>query len=208
MAHPEQMFFLKTVRDFLVSYFNSKSVLEIGSLDINGSVRDFFSNCDYVGLDVGAGKHVDIVCPGEDYGAVSSAFDVVVSCEAMEHNKEWRKTWLNMLRMVKSDGLVVMTCATLGRPQHGTPEFHPSNSPLTISTGRSFYRNLHVGDFEKLTNLDEWFSSWSFEVDHMSHDLNFFGVATQAPDFLQHAANSLKSTLSQHYNNKNMYGIR
>src|SRR4051812_1784880 len=108
MAHPQQQFFVGGVKQFLPEFFTDQRVLEIGSLNLNGSVREFFTNCAYVGLDIGEGRDVDVVCPGEDYGERADSFDVVISCEAMEHNAQWRKTWLNTLRLVKPTGLVIM----------------------------------------------------------------------------------------------------
>ena len=39
--------------------FKNKKVLDIGSLDINGSNRFLFEDCNYLGIDVGEGKNVD-----------------------------------------------------------------------------------------------------------------------------------------------------
>jgi len=50
-----------------------------------------FSDCDYIGLDVAPGNGVDIVCEGQNYDAPDESFDVVISCEVMEHNPFWRK---------------------------------------------------------------------------------------------------------------------
>ena len=61
MAHPQQMFFIGNVARHMVPYFSETKVLEVGSLNINGSVRQFFSNCDYVGLDISEGRDVDVV---------------------------------------------------------------------------------------------------------------------------------------------------
>lgn len=206
MAHPEQFFFIHNLKAQLGQYFVGTKVLEIGSLDINGSVRVFFENCDYTGIDVGDGKHVDVVCPGEDYGMPSSSFDVIISCEAMEHNFEWKKTWLNMLRMAKDDGLVIMTCAAPGRKQHGTEQFKPGDSPLTIEKGRNYYRNMVPQDFEGIVSLDEWFSLWSFQIDNVSHDLYFFGVCKGASEQARMHAASLKAGFTQYYHNKNVIG--
>lgn len=207
MSHPEQMFFVRNLQVHLGEYFSGKKVLEIGSLDINGTVRDFFTGCDYTGIDVGEGKHVDIVCPGEDYGQPAASFDVVISCEAMEHNFAWRRTWLNILRLVKDDGLVIMTCATIGRRQHGTSEFKPCDSPLTLASNRSYYRNLEAHDFQALMNLDEWFSVWSFHVDHTSYDLYFFGLGKNADQKTRDAAQGLRAAFEQYYFNKNVLGV-
>ena len=70
MAHREQRFFCEAVRNTFPQYFNGKKVLEVGSLDINGSIRDLFQNCEYTGIDLGEGKGVDVICPGHLYRKV------------------------------------------------------------------------------------------------------------------------------------------
>ena len=77
MAHPEQRDFILKVKEKYPEFFKGKKVLDIGSLDINGSARDFFEDCDYTGIDVGEGKGVDIVCPGEEWNAPDQTYDVV-----------------------------------------------------------------------------------------------------------------------------------
>lgn len=60
-------------------------MLEVGSMDINGTIREFFRD---TGLDVTPGPRVDVVCGGQEYAAPDRSFDVVLSCEAMEHNPD------------------------------------------------------------------------------------------------------------------------
>ncbi|MET3178811.1 UNVERIFIED_ORG: SAM-dependent methyltransferase [Variovorax guangxiensis] len=206
MSHPQQRFFVAGVKQFLPSYFSGRAVIEIGSLNLNGSVREFFQDCNYLGLDVGEGPDVDLVCHGENYGGAANGTDVVISCEAMEHNPQWKKTWLNMLRLVKEDGLVVMTCATPGRRQHGTVEFNPSDSPLTIDKSQNYYRNLAASDFTDLLQHDAWFSVWGFFEDRSSHDLYFFGVGKEAGEEIRAQALQLHAALKDHYHKVNVLG--
>ncbi len=77
-------------------YFYESKVLEVGSLDINGSIRQFFVGCDYVGVDLGEGRGVDVVARGEELDYPDDSFDVVASCECFEHNPEWVKTFNNI----------------------------------------------------------------------------------------------------------------
>ncbi|WP_157609601.1 class I SAM-dependent methyltransferase [Variovorax sp. Root473] len=207
MAHPQQSFFVNGVKQLLPAYFNQRSVLEIGSLNINGSVRETFTDCTYLGLDVGEGPGVDLVCHGENYGGEASSVDVVISCEAMEHNPQWPKTWLNMLRLVKTDGLLIMTCATEGRRQHGTTAFDPTASPLTTGQGQEHYQNLVAADFQALVNHDAWFSVWGFYQDFSSRDLYFFGVGKQASEEVQAQARHLASAFKDHYHRVNVLGL-
>ena len=58
MAHAAQFEFIESIREVFPAYFDGKRVLEIGSLDINGSVRQFFHGCDYTGIDVADRKSV------------------------------------------------------------------------------------------------------------------------------------------------------
>ena len=133
MAHQEQINFCKSVKEFMPDFFKGVSVLDIGSLDINGNNRYLFDNYDYTGIDIGEGKNVDIVCKGHEFKPNGGhQFDVVISTECFEHDKYWRETVRNVIdNLLKSGGLFIFTCATTGRPEHGTKRTSPSDSPFT-----------------------------------------------------------------------------
>ncbi len=65
MSHQAQLDFVAGLRHKFPEYFIRKSVLEIGSLNINGSIRPFFEQCTYVGVDLGEGADVDVVAAWE-----------------------------------------------------------------------------------------------------------------------------------------------
>lgn len=176
MAHVQQLNYIQSIKESYVSYFKNSQVLEIGSLDINGSVRDFFHNCNYIGIDVGPGKGVDIVCEGQDYNEDDNFFDTVISCECFEHNPYWFETFTNMYRMCKNNGLILFTCATTGRPEHGTSRTSPKKSPLTVAKGWDYYRNLTEIDFTEKFNFSKNFSAYEFSTNTESFDLYFYGI--------------------------------
>lgn len=155
--------------------FVRKIVLEIGSLDINGSVRSFFEQCNYTGLDIGPGPGVDVVCEGQKYDAPSASFDVVICCEVMEHNPFWADTLRNMMRLLKPGGFLVMSCATKGRLEHGTTRTDIGSSPHTVDQGWDYYRNLTAKDITKEVDLSE-LSSSGFATNLMNWDLYLLGV--------------------------------
>lgn len=179
MAHIQQKRFVQFFKGILPNFFRGKNVLEVGSLNINGTVRDYFDDCFHVGLDVGPGPGVDVVCFGENYGSEANFYDVVISCECMEHNPGYKKTWLNMLRVMKPNGLMIMTCATFGRKQHGTTKTSTVDSPLTVGLGQEYYKNLTKEDFD-FVRLDDFFSDFFFVTDFSCSDLYFIGLGGDA----------------------------
>ena len=198
MSHKSQRDYISLLATHLPNSFVGKKVLEVGSLNINGSVRGFFRDCDYIGLDVAEGKNVDVVCEGQKYDAPDDSFDVVISCEVMEHNPYWFETFQNMIRVCKPGGLVVMTCATIGRPEHGTTRTTPSDSPLTVSMGWDYYRNLARNDFEKEINLSNLFSTYHFQTNWGSFDLLFFGLKKGPADTAHVGIPSLIKDIDQY----------
>jgi SAM-dependent methyltransferase len=68
---------------------STRSVLEVGSLNVNGSARQFFAG-DYWGVDMRPGEGVDEVCNAHDLqdSEHSGPFEVIVCTEMLEHDDD------------------------------------------------------------------------------------------------------------------------
>ena len=175
MAHKAQKKYVQTVKALFPEFFDNKKVLEVGSLNINGTLRNEFKDCDYTGIDLGEGRDVDVVCGGQEYDAPDNFFDSCISAECFEHNPYWKETFLNMVRMCKPGGLVLFTCATEGRAEHGTSRSKPGNSPFTIKEC-DYYKNLTEKDFTDVIDIDALFDRYEFSVNNECFDLYFWGI--------------------------------
>lgn len=175
MAHREQGNYIAKIKSMFPSFFNGGRVLEVGSLNINGTVRDQFVAGEYIGVDVGEGRGVDVVISGHEYYS-EDPFDCCISCECFEHNPHWKETFLNMVRLCRSGGLIVFTCATIGRPEHGTERTTPQDSPLTIAKGWHYYKNLTAEDFTSKIDFSKLFTEWVFDDNKQACDLYFYGI--------------------------------
>ena len=166
----------------LATFFEYRRVVEFGSLDINGSVRKFFRDCDYTGIDLAPGPGVDVVSAAKDWSPEpgSRPVDVVVSTEMLEHDCEWRESLANMARVLRPAGLKILTCAKTGREAHGTITAHSACSPLTVAMGgerAEYYRNLTQADIESA--IDRVFEWHAFDVNGC--DLRFCGITSPLP---------------------------
>ena len=82
MSHFQQQKFLYlAVGYFGLGVQKNLAVLEIGSYDVNGSIRSLFDTEHYVGVDLVAGPGVDVVADGQSVDYPDATFDVVLSCE-------------------------------------------------------------------------------------------------------------------------------
>jgi len=169
MAHVEQMTYIGNLKGKYPMYFKNKTVLEVGSLNVNGTQRVFFEDCDYIGIDVVDGRDVDIVVNGADYKYGERAvYDVVHSCEMLEHDDRRRETFRNMIRLLKPEGLLFMTCASTGRIPH-------SIMGVNNAEGDE-YMNLTEEDICEYADLDKIFSEYEFEYNAANKDLYFYGI--------------------------------
>lgn len=104
-----------------------KSVLEVGSYDVNGSPRSvlihYFAKS-YLGVDIQMGKGVDEICDGAEvhrkYGECS--FDVVICCEMLEHVKDWKAVVSSLKHVTREGGILIVTTRSLGFAYHPWPE--------------------------------------------------------------------------------------
>lgn len=94
------------------------SVLEVGSYDVNGSVRSLFGG-PYLGVDFRDGPGVDRVVEPGVLPFVDASFAVVVSTEALEHDPRPWRTVAEMARVCR--GHLLLTTRGFGFAQHDFP---------------------------------------------------------------------------------------
>jgi len=78
------------------------TILDIGSYDINGTLKPIFADYHYVGCDLEPGPNVDVVLD-DPYVLpfVDNSFDVLVSSSCFEHCKFFWVTFEEMVRVTK-----------------------------------------------------------------------------------------------------------
>jgi len=176
MSHPEQLGFFASVADANRDVIAGSRLIEIGAYAVNGTMRSYFSaSADYVGVDLVSGPGVDIVTFGHEVDHETGSYDVATSGECFEHDPHWRETFANMVRLTRPGGLVAFTCASAGRPEHGTRRTLVDDSPGTQFEGLDYYRNLTEDDFAELEVARD-FSTFKFWRNPTSFDLYFAGV--------------------------------
>ena len=118
---------LETVKNALApADVRGKRVLEVGSLDVNGSVRGdvvALGPAEYVGIDIRPGPGVDVVCDAGDLVARfgDNAFDVVISTELLEHARDWRRIISNIKRVTRAHGVMIVSTRSYGVDFHRQP---------------------------------------------------------------------------------------
>jgi SAM-dependent methyltransferase len=115
-------------------------VLEIGSRDLNGSIRPWLATAaSYTGIDRQAGQGVDVVADGATYVPVEAP-DLVVCMETLEHAEQADAIVRNAAAILrKPGGRVLITCATEPRAPHSAIDGGP------LRTGE-FYRNVSLAE--------------------------------------------------------------
>jgi SAM-dependent methyltransferase len=169
-VHNQVRKFIKEVRAEQPHKFRFRTVLEVGSHNINGSPRKYFWFCNYTGVDISRGKGVDIV------GKFSSIefdrkFQVVVSTGTLEHDNEWDITLKKMFELLEPGGLMIVTCAAPDHDEHGTCRTQTWHSPDTTD----YYRNISTDDFKSVLPR-ELFANYVLMYARGMNDLQFYGI--------------------------------
>jgi hypothetical protein len=114
---------MRAFRDMYLSD-GHRTVLDVGSLDVNGSYRDLFPApaWEYVGIDIKAGRNVDHVVQPYDWSAAVSPgeFDVVISGQCAEHVPDIY-AWARQVGLAVRAGGMVCVIAPWKWKQHRYP---------------------------------------------------------------------------------------
>jgi len=109
------------VYNFVKKHSQQGRVLDIGSLDVNGSVRDLFPLADYIGLDMRPGDNVDVVGNSHDIPFDDDHFDMVLCLEMLEHDDNPFRTAREIKRVAKDNGTIIVCASGIGMHKHDNP---------------------------------------------------------------------------------------
>jgi hypothetical protein len=137
----------KRIRDFIHTIkithpelFKSGKVIEFGSRNINGSVREFFATENYTGVDAVPGEGVDKLSLCHEFKGKDNSYDVVISTEMLEHDPYWDLSIERMTRLIKVGGNLIISTAGRHRHPHGQSSYTPLDK---------YYRNLTATNLAK-----------------------------------------------------------
>ena len=121
----------------------SGAVVEFGSRDVNGSIRDLLPTAkSYVGIDIAPGAGVDIVCDAADWQP-GRAYAVVITTETFEHTRRWREIIRVAAKSLAPDGILLITCASLNRRPHSATRANQ------LPAEGEYYANVQPAEFQE-----------------------------------------------------------
>lgn len=112
-------------------------MLELGSRNVNGSVRPLFAGAEYVGIDWTGGDGVDVVADAGAWRPEVANFDCVVSTECLEHAPDGAAICRTAFESLVAGGIFILTAAGPNREPHGV-----NGTPV----GGEFYANVYPED--------------------------------------------------------------
>jgi SAM-dependent methyltransferase len=98
----------------------TKKILDVGSYDVNGTMKPIFSKGKYVGMDMEQGPNVDIVGVSHEIPFKDNEFDIVISSSCFEHDDMFWISFQEMCRVLKDGGYMYIQAPSNG-PYHGWP---------------------------------------------------------------------------------------
>jgi SAM-dependent methyltransferase len=92
---------------------DGKTIVDIGSLNINGSYRDLFSTSKYIGVDLIHGNNVDIIIDSDEWHGLKDV-DAVISGQTFEHVADIPKLLSQIKEILKPGGLLCVIAPSEG----------------------------------------------------------------------------------------------
>ena len=172
---------LNSFLDFKKIYLDKISspeikVIEIGSQAINSTIKSSLDDkIKYIGVDICKGENVDVVLT-DPYKLPfdSNSMDVVISISAFEHTEFFWLTYLEILRVLKKDGLFFLNAPSNSRYHRYVTDnwrFYPDSSLALEKWGKKNNYNPKV--LEHYTNFEKGRDIWNDYVSITIKDKNY-----------------------------------
>lgn len=190
--------FKDTYHDRLIEINDEYKIIEIGSQDVNGSLKPIFPpGLEYVGVDFVPGKGVDVilgdpyVLPFED-----SSTDLVLCSSVFEHSELFWVLYLEIMRILKPHGLFYLNVPSNG-DVHRWPvdcwRFYPDSGDALVTWGnRNGLSSALLESYTSAQNKGIW--------------NDFVGVFLKDKAYIQEFPNRILDTKTDFWNGKK-YGV-
>ena len=175
MSHKIQQKWCKGLKIAFPKFFKGQAVIEVGSLNVNGSIRPLFEDCRYVGVDVVKGSEVDLIMPAHELPADHTGrYGVVCSVNTLEHDMHFDKTLPRMYELLAPGGLMFIS-ASWKFPEHGTAKRTPWASGTAQLKGEwaNYYKNISPEDV--MRHFKYGMFQW-YMVGVCHQDVQFVGI--------------------------------
>ncbi len=150
----------KAFFDSYASYFGGQKakIVEIGSQDINGSLRSIAPpQFEYIGVDFAAGKGVDVILDDPYTLPFGDNFaDIVLCSSCFEHSEMFWLVFLEIMRILKPHGLFYLNVPSNGH-FHRYPvdcwRFYPDSGRALVTWAKR--NGINATMLESYTSMQE-----------------------------------------------------
>lgn len=154
-------------RDFIKKFQETHTigkVLDVGSLDVSGHVRDLFAEGSYTGTDMRPGGNVDVVVNGHELleKFKEAEFDTVVSFDTFEHDDKFWLTLEQMKKVLKPGGWILLGFPSRRCPEHDHPHDYWRFMPQSMDTMLEGYEEVYteVQKEEATPDIEDEICGW------------------------------------------------
>ena len=168
--YPQGEEFIEYVKVCFTDYFYNKSILDVSTL-LNQNQK-YFIECDYYITDVTNDENeyniTDLknmkttrdLLSAKELEFDNEYFDFIISTECLEYDPTWEKAAINIVRMLKQDGLFLLIFEYINN----------NNNPI----------NIHK--LNNILNLNETFKYWDCYLDNNVNKYFFIGIKNSLKD--------------------------
>ena len=132
--HTSNKLYWDTCKKRFPALFRNRRVVEFGSYDVNGTVRDYFEDCAYLGVDWRDGLGVDFVGLAHEFPVPPEPkkCDTVISSSMLEHDPYWEKSLRKMVEVLSDDGALLLSWGSalnLSHEEETCPDYDKTKNP-------------------------------------------------------------------------------
>lgn len=134
------------LKKFLDKHGVFKDALEVGSFDVNGTIKEVWNGSPYLGIDMRNGPNVGEVVNGHNlkkhFG--DRKFDLIICFDTLEHDNKFWLTIENIREILKPGGYLLIGVPGRNCSLHGHPDDYWRFMPSGVQVFFEEYEDVQI----------------------------------------------------------------